>query len=270
VATLIPTAVFAAANLSPTVDADGDSVVAEEVGESGQVAAQTVSPDLLKLDSETLASLANGIDSETQELLFDPKTKQSLSEAMPGAWKVSVDALYYELARRTLADNKDKAARQSFALALFKDAERAKNAKDLAFEDHSADVVIAQLEGGRASARMDLQKLAEKGNRKARLYLGMDKPLPLESASSMSPTAHALSGTAMPGSASPTAAAISPTAAVGAPVAMSPVAAAGVPVAMTPAAAPVPLPAGQAVPGPATTPAPKGAAPIPEPVRPKK
>jgi hypothetical protein len=220
VATLIPTAVFAAANLSPTVDADGDSVVAEEVGESGQVAAQTVSPDLLKLDSETLASLANGIDSETQELLFDPKTKQSLSEAMPGAWKVSVDALYYELARRTLADNKDKAARQSFALALFKDAERAKNAKDLAFEDHSADVVIAQLEGGRASARMDLQKLAEKGNRKARLYLGMDKPQVREEAGALSGSAQAQSTTAA-------AVGTSSSAAVAAPLPVTPMAASG-------------------------------------------
>jgi hypothetical protein len=186
----------AAAGLSVTVDAESDSVVAEEIGEDGQLASKTVSPDLLKLDSETLAAMAGGIDNDTQDVYFDPKAKQPLNEAMPGAWRVGVDPLYYELARRTLADNKDKAARQCFSLALVKDPERAKYAKDLAFDDHSADVVIAQLEGGRASARMDLQKLAEKGNRKARLYLGMDKPLTRETATASTSTAKALSGTA--------------------------------------------------------------------------
>ncbi len=61
-------------------------------------------------------------------------------------------------------------------MALFKDSDRAKEAKDQAYDDKLADTVIAQLEGGRERARMDLQALAEKGNRKARLYLGMDKP----------------------------------------------------------------------------------------------
>jgi hypothetical protein len=201
--------------LTATADADGDSVVAEEVGEDGQLAAKTTSPDLSKLDSETLASLAGGVDSDTQTLFFDPKTKQGLSEAMPGAWRVSVDSLYYELARRNQADNKDKPVRQAFALALFKDPERAKDAKDLAFDDYSAEVVIGQLEGGRASARMDLQKLAEKGNRKARLYLGLDKPVARE-------TATALTGTAVAAGNSPSAAVSAPLTVSGAAVTSSP------------------------------------------------
>ena len=196
-APLAPPSPQSVSPLAAATDADGNSLVAEEVGEDGALASKTVSPDLTQLDSETLASLAAGIDSNTQDLFFDPKTKQLLSESMAGAWQVGVDPLYYELAKRTLKDNKDKAARQSFALALFKDADRAKYAKDLAFEDHNADVVIAQLEGGRATARMELQGLAEKGNRKARSYLGLDKPLPRADAgaTAASPTAQELTPT---------------------------------------------------------------------------
>jgi hypothetical protein len=122
--------------------------------------------------------------------------KQVIPDATPGSWKVNVDALYYELAKRTLNDNKDKAARQAFALTLFKDADRAKYAKDLAYDDKLADTVIAQLEGGRARARMDLQSLAEKGNRKARAYLGLDKPMEHAEAGALSGTAQAGTPTA--------------------------------------------------------------------------
>ena len=154
----------AQAAVSATADADGNSEEAEEVGENG--------------------------------LAADPASKTALPDTAPGAWKGSVDPLYYELAKRTLKDNKDKAARQAFALALFKDADRAKAAKDQAYDDKLADTVIAQLEGGRERARMELQSLAEKGNRKARLYLGMDKPLAREDAGAESPTAQAVSGSA--------------------------------------------------------------------------
>lgn len=179
-APLLPELSGTTETLTAPVDADGDSLVAEEVGEDGLIIVKTESPDLAKLDSETLAGMADGVSSETMEVLYDSQAKQALTEVMPGAWRVNVDMLYYELAKRTLADNKDKAARQSLALAFAKDTERAKYAKDLAFEDHNADVVIKQLEGGRKSAAEELKKLAEKGNRKARLYLGMDKPLPME------------------------------------------------------------------------------------------
>ena len=241
VAPLLPdvsgTADALTAPLSGTADAAGDSVVAEEVGESGQLTPKTEVPDLAKLDSETLATLAGGVDRDAPELFFDPVAKQILTEAAAGAWRVPVDALYYELAKRTLNDNKDKAARQSFALALFKDADRAKFAKDLAYDDKLADAVIAQIEAGKPKARMELQGLAEKGNRKARLYLGMDKPVAREDAGSTgltasSPTA-ATTAPAAPAAASPTAA--SPTA----PKASSPTAvSAPAPTASSPTAAP--------------------------------
>jgi hypothetical protein len=196
--------------------------VIEEIGEDGKLSAKIEHPDLAKLDSETLATLAGAVDPDTQQLLYDPKAKQVLSGAMPGAWAVDVDPLYYELARRTLLDNKDKDARQSFALALFKDPERTKQAKDLAFDDHSAELVIAQLEGGRQEARIDLQRLAEKGNRKARLYLGLDKPMARVDAGA--PTGTAQSPAGGPASGSPTAASTPETA-----VQVSPTAAPSVP-----------------------------------------
>src|SRR5262245_44440399 len=60
-ATPAPTAAPAPVASSPTADASGDSVVAEEVGEDGKLAAKVERPDLAKLDSETLASLAGGV-----------------------------------------------------------------------------------------------------------------------------------------------------------------------------------------------------------------
>ena len=229
------------APVSPTADASGDSVVAEEVGESGQLAAgKTESPDLSKLDSETLATLAGGVDREAPDVFFDPVAKQTLVEASAGAWQVPVDALYYELAKRTLNDNKDTPARQSFALAIMKDTERAKFAKELAYDDKLADAVIAQIEAGKPKARMELQGLAEKGNRKARLYLGMDKPVARGDAGAMTPTAAVstptspTAATSAPAPASPTA--TSPTA----PKASSPTAvSAPAPAPSSPTAAPV-------------------------------
>ena len=185
-----------------------EPVIAEEVGEDGGIQAKLESPDLDKQDSETLASIAAGVDKDSNEVFFDPAAKQALKDAAPGAWRVNVDALYYELAKRTLHDNKDKAARQAFALTLFKDADRAKFAKDLAFDDKLADTVIAQLEGGRPRARMELQTLAEKGNRKARSYLGLDRPTTRMEAGALSGTAQATSSTAaaLPSALSPSAA----------------------------------------------------------------
>lgn len=182
--------------LSAPVAVSGDAGIAEEVGEDGALSVKTETPDLSKLDSETLASMAAGVTKETVDLFYDPIAKQALPEAASGAWRSSVDALYNELARRTLNDTKDKAARQAFALTLFKDSERAKFAKDQAYDDKLAEAVIAQVEAKRPRARMELQGLAEKGNRKARLYLGLDKPLAREEAGALSPSAQAVSASA--------------------------------------------------------------------------
>ena len=219
-AELSGTAEVLAPPVSSTASTD-DPYIAEEVGEDGGIQAKSETPDLTKADSETLASISSGVDKEANDVYFDPSAKQVIPDATPGSWRVNVDALYYELAKRTLKDNKDKAARQAFALTLFKDADRAKYAKDLAFDDNVADTVIAQLEGGRARARMDLQALAEKGNRKARVYLGMDKPMEHVEAGALSTTAApvALSGTASKPAA---ATALSATAAPSAPTTPTP------------------------------------------------
>jgi hypothetical protein len=166
------------APVSATADASGDSLEAEEVGEDGQIPTKTIVPDLGSIDSDTLATLSDSVDRDSDQIFFDPSAKLSLAEAQAGAWQIQVSALYYELAKRTLNDAKDKSARQALALALFKDPDRAKDAKDLAFDDKLADAVIAQVEAKKPKARMDLQALAEKGNRKARAYLGLDKPFP--------------------------------------------------------------------------------------------
>lgn len=213
-----------AAPAPATFTAGSDDAAPEEVGEDGGTAFKTESPDLAKLDSETLAAIANGVDKDASDVYFDGATKQALPGAAPGAWKVSVDPLYYELAKRTLNDNKDKAARQAFALSLFKDADRAKFAKDLAYDDKLADTVIAQLEAGRPRARMELQGLAEKGNRKARAYLGLDKPTERVEAGALSGTAQAASGTAsaLPVASTPTVAAVAASGtAVSAPAALT-------------------------------------------------
>jgi hypothetical protein len=179
------------APVSATADAAGDSLEAEEVGEDGQVPTKTIVPDLATIDSDTLATLSDSVDRDSDQIFFDPAAKLSLAEAQAGAWQIQVTALYYELAKRTLNDAKDKSARQALALALFKDPDRAKDAKDLAYDDKLADAVIAQVEAKKPKARMDLQALAEKGNRKARAYLGLDKPFPRTDASADSGTAAA-------------------------------------------------------------------------------
>jgi hypothetical protein len=196
-----------AAPVSATADASGDSLEAEEVGEDGQIPTKTIVPDLGTIDSDTLATLSDSVDRDSDQIFFDPAAKLSLAEAQAGAWQIQVSALYYELAKRTLNDAKDKSARQALALALFKDPDRAKDAKDLAYDDKLADAVIAEVEAKKPKARMDLQALAEKGNRKARAYLGLDKPFPRADASADSSVA----------AASPTAA----TATVPAPVAVT-------------------------------------------------
>jgi hypothetical protein len=199
-----------AETLAAPADAGGDSVTAEEVYVDN-LGVKTERPDLSKLGSETLASIAGGVDRDQVEVFYDAEQKQPLAEAGPGAWRVDVLELYAELAKRMINDPTDKPARQALSLALYKGDERAKEAKDLAYDDKVALTVIKQLEGGRERSRMELQVLAEKGNRRARLYLGLDKPMVREEADAMS-------ATAQPAGLSPTAS----TSTAPAPVAVTP------------------------------------------------
>ena len=119
---------------------------------------------------------------------------------------MDVTALYAELAHR-LAYQEDKDARQALNLAELRRDARAKEARDLAFEDKLADATIAQIEAGKPKAQEELERLAGLGNRRARQHLGLDKApdaIVRASATSASPTA-TVSPVEAPKAASPTA-----------------------------------------------------------------
>lgn len=199
-----------ASSLSPSAGSD-DIVAPEEVGDPMKMAAEAPIADLKPVSSTVLAKLSNALTNASNELYYDAEHGEILKDNAPGAWRVDATALYAELAHR-LAYAEDKDARQALNLADLRHDDRAKDARALAFEDKLADATIAQLEAGKPKAKAELERLAGQGNRRARQYLGMDKPLPgTADAPGLTPTASALSPTA--GVLSPTAG-LSPTAAV--------------------------------------------------------
>lgn len=205
----------AASPVSPNAAISDEIMVPEEVEDPMQMAAEAPITDLRPISSTVLAKLANALTNDASELYFDAEQGEVLKDSAAGAWRVDATALYAELAHR-LAYAEDKDALQALNFADLRRDERAKEARELAYEDKLADATIALLEAGKPKAKAELERLAAKGNRRARQYLGLDKLPEAVGPVAASPTAAVLSPTAMP--LTPAAAPLSPAAAV-APVA---------------------------------------------------
>lgn len=193
---LSPTADAAPAPLSPSAGSD-EPMVPEEMEDPMAVASQAVLTDLKPLSSTVLAKLAAALGPEQEAVWLDAESGEAADADAAGVARVDAMALYGELAWR-LARHDDKDARAALGLALMKKDSRAKEAKDLAFEDKLADSVIAQLPTGGAKAEAELKALAAKGNRRARQHLGLDTPPPAAAPEPVSGTAQAATPTAAP------------------------------------------------------------------------
>lgn len=173
--------------LSPVAEPE-PAIEPEDADQPLAPAEPAVLADLQSLSSTVLAALAAVLDPEQASLWFDRESSEAVAEGTAGAVRVDAEALFEELALR-LARHEDKDARAALGLAIMKKDARAAEAKNLAFEDKLADSVIALLEQGDAKAKVQLEDLAAKGNRRARRHLGLDAP-PAEAApAAVSPTA---------------------------------------------------------------------------------
>ena len=173
-----PTAQTEPAALSPSAEPQAVSPAAEADAEAEELAidskpAQATVPDLSKASSKTLAKAAGLMPKDEESILFDEDLGEVVPVASSSAWLVSAEALFSELAMRSLAD--DKVARQALTLSIMKGDERGKDAKRQAYEDKLAQNLIKLADKGDAKSKAELEKLAGNGNRKARLYLGLDK-----------------------------------------------------------------------------------------------
>lgn len=175
------------APLSPSAEAE-EPVMPEDADDPLAVASQAALTDLKPLSSTVLAALAAALGPDQEAVWLDAESGEAVDADASGAARVDAVALYAELAFR-LVRHEDKDARAALGMAIMKKDARAKEAKDLAFEDKLADAVIAQLEKGEPKAKAELDALAAKGNRRARQYLKLDAPPPSAAPETLSPTA---------------------------------------------------------------------------------
>ena len=158
--------------------------------------------DLKPLSSAVLAKLAAALATDADAVWFDAESGEAVDASSTSAARVDAEALFGELAYR-LVRKEDKDARAALGLAIMKKDARAKEAKDLAFEDKLADSVIAQIEAGSKTAPAELKKLADKGNRRARQHLGLDTPPALSEPAAPQPVTAPAAPTAASPSAKP-------------------------------------------------------------------
>jgi hypothetical protein len=172
------TAAAAGADLSPTADMQDD-----EVSTTAAVL------DLGKAETKLLAAIAEATGNEDDKFLYNLEENQRSEHGGRSVAEVEVSALYAELAKRAVSDDAD--ARKALGMAQLRGDKRAVEAKQQAFDDKLAASVIKRIENGDQGAKSDLQKLALKGNDKARAYLGLDKTTPVGIPEAMSGTAAA-------------------------------------------------------------------------------
>jgi hypothetical protein len=198
-----PTAKAAPAQLSPSAAA-ALTATAADLSPSADVQDDEVSStaavlDLGKAETKLLASIAEATGNEDEKFLYNLEENQRSDHGGRSVAEVDVVALYAELATRAVND--DAEARKALGMAQLRGDKRAVDAKQQAFDDKLASSVIKRIENGDQGAKADLEKLALKGNDKARAYLGLDKTTPVGIPEAMSGTAakaSGLSGTAQP------------------------------------------------------------------------
>lgn len=191
-----PTAAPAAA--SPTAEAPSVSATAEMAEPVIEDDAQALTPsaalDLSKAETRLLAKISETIGMDQDKVLFNIEENAPADKAGPGVNEVNVPALYLELARRAVAEEKE--ARQALSLAIVRGDKRAKDAKNEAYEERLADRLIKRISNGDAGAKDELMKLALAGNKNARMFLGLDKPaVAVDAAMGATPTAMAVNAT---------------------------------------------------------------------------
>lgn len=198
-AALSPTA--AAAALSPTAAALSPSAEADPEIIDDAEAVSATALDLAKAETRLLAKISETLAPDQDSILFNIADNAPAAKAGPDVNSIDAGALYAELAKRTVADDKD--ARQALGLAALRGDKRAIEAKQEAFEERLAAALIKRFNNGDKGAKDELMKQALKGNKAARLYLGLDKPVVLGIPEALTPSA---APTALPAALSPTAA----------------------------------------------------------------
>jgi hypothetical protein len=130
--------------------------------------------DMGDAETQLLASICEAASLADENFLYNAAANQRAEKMGQDVSEVNVMALYTELARRSVAE--DALARRALTMAMLRGDKRAKEAKQLAYADKLADSAIKRMDEDDAGAREELEKLAAKGNARARNYLGMDKP----------------------------------------------------------------------------------------------
>jgi hypothetical protein len=153
-----------AAALTPTSDDQGD------VEDDALTA--TVVLDLGQADTGLLARIADALKPDQESVFYNVADDAPASVSGAGVSTIDAGALYAELGKRAVAE--DKEARQALAMATLRGDPRASAAKEEAFEERVADSLIERIENGDKGAKDELTKEALKGNSKARAYLGLD------------------------------------------------------------------------------------------------
>jgi hypothetical protein len=196
-AALSPTA---ASSLSPSASALAVSPAAEPLVEddADDTTNSTVDLDLAKAETRLLAKISETLKPDQDDILYSVQDNAPTDKPGEGVVEVDVLALYAELAKRTVAEDKD--ARQALVLAALRGDKRANDAKEEAYEDRIAESLIKRIENGDQGAKDELMKFALHGNMRARDYLGLDKaPVQVGIPEAMTPTAGALGTTASAG-----------------------------------------------------------------------
>ena len=133
--------VASAVAASPVAGSEADDVSsdaqAEDADSVGPTALNLATPDLRGVSTTVLVKLAASLTHTQDAAYYDPEQDLALDVPAAGAWKVDAVALYDELAHR-LFFNDDKDARQALSLSILGGDDRARQAKDLAFDDKRA------------------------------------------------------------------------------------------------------------------------------------
>ena len=182
----------AAASLSPSAaaaDSTPTAAAEPEIEDDAEAVTSTAALDLALAETRLLAKISETLTPEQDKILFNVEDNSAAAKPGPGVNEVDALALYAELAKRTVAEDKD--ALQALRAAALRGDKRAIDAKQDAYEERLANSLIKRIENGDKGAKNDLTAQALKGNRKARLYLGMDKPVAVSIPELMTPTAKA-------------------------------------------------------------------------------
>ena len=145
--------------------------------------------NLGQADSKLLAAICEAATINDENFPYNLAENHRADKVTQGVAEVNMMALYTELAKRCVSGDDD--ARRALTMSILRGDRRAREAKTLAFQDKLADTLLERITDGDQGAREELEKLAAKGNAKAKSYLEMNRPpttpLPLSGAATVEP-----------------------------------------------------------------------------------